>query len=162
MLYFSIAHLRYSKICSWHQLLVWSSPIDPSIFSSQSEHPKQTWCNFTRDDLFVGLAPSVNPCCKHESGSLWPDWAIYWNLCNFLKPLATIKLPKLPTFLGNFCKGIKIYHFLVKSFLGNFYRYLAIFSWSHWFRSKGFKPPRTSDFSDRSDCRSVNFNVCLS
>ena len=34
---------------------------------------------------------------------------------------------KSPTFLGNFCKGVKII-FLVKSILGNFYRYLAIFS----------------------------------
>ena len=38
-----------------------------------------------------------------------------------LKPLATINLPKSPTFLGNFCKGVKILIFLVKSFLGNFY-----------------------------------------
>ena len=37
-----------------------------------------------------------------------------------LKPLATINLSKSPTFIGNFCKGVKIYHFLVKSFLGNF------------------------------------------
>ena len=29
----------------------------------------------------------------------------------FLKPLATINLPKSPTFLGNFCNGVKIYHF---------------------------------------------------
>ena len=26
-------------------------------------------------------------------------------------PLATINLPKPPTFLGNFGKGVKIYHF---------------------------------------------------
>ena len=31
-----------------------------------------------------------------------------------------------------FCKGVKIFHFLVKSFLGNFYRLLAFFFWSHW------------------------------
>ena len=36
---------------------------------------------------------------------------IYWTLGNFLKALATINLPKSPTFLGNFCKGVKIYHF---------------------------------------------------
>ena len=41
----------------------------------------------------------------------WPDWAIYWTLGNFLKPLATINWSKSPTFLGNFCKGAKIYHF---------------------------------------------------
>ena len=33
-----------------------------------------------------------------------------------------------PTFLGNFCKGVKIHHFCRNSFLGNIYRHLAIFS----------------------------------
>ena len=45
--------------------------------------------------------------------------------------LATINLSKSPTFLGNFCIG-------VKSFLGNFYRHLAISSGHtgrqlHWY-----------------------------
>ena len=35
---------------------------------------------------------------------------------------------KSSTFLGNFCEGVKIYLFLLKSFLGNFYRKLEIFS----------------------------------
>ena len=57
---------------------------------------------------------------KNESGSslgflccwtVWPDWALYRTLDNFLKPLATINLPQFPTFVGNFCKGVKIYHF---------------------------------------------------
>ena len=43
--------------------------------------------------------------------SVWPDWAIYYTLVNFLKPLATINLFKLPTFLGNFCKGVKAFNF---------------------------------------------------
>ena len=43
--------------------------------------------------------------------SVWPDWAIYWTLGYFLKPLEAINLPKSPTFLGNFCKVVKIYHF---------------------------------------------------
>ena len=43
--------------------------------------------------------------------SVWPDWAIYWTLGKFSKPLATINLPKSPTFLGNFCKGVKIFDF---------------------------------------------------
>ena len=60
--------------------------------------------------------------------TVWPDWAIYWTLGNILKPLAKINLPKSPRFLSNFCKGVKITIFLVKSFLGNFYRHLAIFS----------------------------------
>ena len=47
-------------------------------------------------------------------------------LDKFLKALATINLPKSPTFFGNFCEGVKIYHFSSESFLGNFYRHLAI------------------------------------
>ena len=39
------------------------------------------------------------------------DLAVYWNLGNFMKPLATTNLLKYPTFLNNFYKGIKIYHF---------------------------------------------------
>ena len=38
---------------------------------------------------------------------------------------------ELQTFLGNFCKGVKIYHFYSEIILGNFYRHLAIFIWSH-------------------------------
>ena len=51
-------------------------------------------------------------------------------LGNFSKPLATINLPNSPTFLGNVCKGVKNI-FLMKSFLVNFYRHLAIFFWSY-------------------------------
>ena len=66
-----------------------------------------------------------------DGPAVWPDWAIFWILDNFLKPLATINLPKSFPFLGNFSKGVKIIHFLVKPLLGNFYRHLAIFIWSH-------------------------------
>ena len=44
----------------------------------------------------------------------------------------TISLPKSTTFLGNFCKGVKNYHFSSKIILGNFYRHLETFYWSHW------------------------------
>ena len=44
------------------------------------------------------------------------------------KALATINLPKLPTFLGNFCKGVKIFNFSSGIIFGNFYGNLAIFS----------------------------------
>ena len=60
--------------------------------------------------------------------AVWPDWAIYWILGNFLKPLATSNLSITPTFLGNFCKGFKIHHIFSEIILGNFYRHLAIFS----------------------------------
>ena len=33
------------------------------------------------------------------------------NFGQLFKALATINLPKSPAFLGNFCKGVKIYHF---------------------------------------------------
>ena len=46
-----------------------------------------------------------------HSASVWPDWAIYCMLGNILKPVAKIILPKSPTFLGNFGKGGKIFHF---------------------------------------------------
>ena len=52
--------------------------------------------------------------------TVWPDWAIYWTYGKFLKPLATINLPKSPTFLGIFVKVSKCIIFIVKSFLANF------------------------------------------
>ena len=55
----------------------------------------------------------------------------FCTLGNFLKPLATINFPKSPIFLGNFCKGVKISHFSCEIILGNFFRHLAIFFWSH-------------------------------
>ena len=51
-------------------------------------------------------------------GAVRPDRAIYWTLGNFLKPLATINLPKFPTFLGDFFKVVKIYHFSSKIIFG--------------------------------------------
>ena len=53
------------------------------------------------------------------------------DLLDFLKPLATTNLSKSPTFLSNSVKVLKSVIFLVKSFLRNFYRHLAIFFWSH-------------------------------
>ena len=59
---------------------------------------------------------------------VWPDWAIRWILGRFLKLLATINLPKSPTFVGNFCKGVKIYHLIVKSFWATNLEILWFFS----------------------------------
>ena len=49
-----------------------------------------------------------------------------------LLDLATINLPKSPTYLGNFCKGVKIFPFSSEIILGNFYRHLTTLYWSHW------------------------------
>ena len=59
----------------------------------------------------------------HSRGNLFsqpvlPDLAIYWTLGKFIKPLATIKLPKSPTFIRNFCKGVKIDHFSSENIFG--------------------------------------------
>ena len=45
---------------------------------------------------------------------------------------AKISLPKSLTFLGNFCKCVKIFNFSGEIIFGHFYRHLAIFYWSHW------------------------------
>ena len=49
---------------------------------------------------------------------VWQDWAIYWTLGNFLQPLATLNLPNSLTFLGNFYKGVKLYHISSEIILG--------------------------------------------
>ena len=36
---------------------------------------------------------------------------VFLHFGQLFKSLATINLPKSLTFLGNFCKGVKIYHF---------------------------------------------------
>ena len=72
--------------------------------------------------------------------AVWPDCEIYWTLGNLSTSLATINLPKSPTFLGNFSKGVKIKKILVKSFLGNFYRHLETFYWSHWLKEMIWRP----------------------
>ena len=40
------------------------------------------------------------------------------DLGQFLKPLATINLHKSPIFLGNFWKGVKIFHFSCEIMFG--------------------------------------------
>ena len=57
---------------------------------------------------------------------VWQDWAIYWTLGNFLKPVTTINLPKSPTFLGNFCKGVEIFHFSREIIFGQLLQTFAI------------------------------------
>ena len=47
--------------------------------------------------------------------AVWPDWAIFCTVGNHSNPVATIILPKLPTVLGNCCKGVKIIHSDIQS-----------------------------------------------
>ena len=48
---------------------------------------------------------------KSNLAAMWPELATFWTLGNFSKPLATSYLPNSPTFLGIFCKGVKIFKF---------------------------------------------------
>ena len=57
-------------------------------------------------------------------------WATFWSLWQQLI------CPNLPHSYAIFVKLSKSFIFLVKPFLGNFYRHLAIFFWSHWQRCK--------------------------
>ena len=68
----------------------------------------------------------------HAIWSVWPDWVIYCTLGNFSRPVATIFYPNCPHIKVIFVKVSKWFIILVKSFLGNFYRHLGTFYWSHW------------------------------
>ena len=95
-------------------------------FSHSTSLSVSVYFSFLLSLFYCIISPSpCQPLC--HSLSVWPDWAIYLTLGNFLKPLATINLSKSPTFLGNFCMCLKIYYFSSESILGNFYRHLAIF-----------------------------------
>ena len=68
---------------------------------------------FSKNKIYARRLGSINFKLFHHyhlHEPVWPDWAIYWTLGNFLKPLATIILPKSPTFLGIFFTCVKIYH----------------------------------------------------
>ena len=88
---FSLRHLYVPAFKFWHDFLVISCILLPKpslkiIISILDLVSRAEWC------------------------SVWPDWAIYWTLGNFLKNLATINSPTPPPFLGNFCKGVQICH----------------------------------------------------
>ena len=53
---------------------------------------------------------------------LWATFQSLWKQFNLLKS---------PTFLCNLCEGVKIFNFSSEIILGNFYRHLATFYWSH-------------------------------
>ena len=89
-----------------------------------ADHPRIGPHEFSRRETSCQVKNFKLHCLLH---TMWPDWAIYWTLGNFLKPLVTIILPKSTIFLGNFCQRCQNL-----SFFGNFYRHLAIFFRSHW------------------------------
>ena len=56
-------------------------------------------------------------------------WVTFQSLCQQLF------CPNRPHFYANFCKVVEIFNFACEIILGNFYRYLATFYWSHWYCS---------------------------
>ena len=116
----------------WSHCLLWR-PLGRPTHCSRPPSQASTWINdfailpenvFSGSQQFHYSTNGLNP--------VWPDWVIYWTLGKFSKPLATINLPKSPTFLGNFCKGVKIYPFSSEISFGQLHTHLAIFFWSHW------------------------------
>ena len=118
---------------------------------TQSTHTKGTFLRWkvvlTRQhtqslSLFLTYKISLSHIYTHtppysvfHSRIVWPDWAIYCTLGNFSKPVATINLPNLPTYSGNFCKGVKIFRFSSEIIFGQLCRHFGIFYRSHCSRS---------------------------
>ena len=87
---------------------LWTQLICPNLIHSNAILVKVSKYLIFLLKSFLGNFLLVTLCARCP---VWPDWAIFSTLGKFFKPLATINLPKTLTFLGNFCKGIKIYHF---------------------------------------------------
>ena len=86
----------------------WATTTDPCLCCSSSVF--RTPFGFTKIQFTIQV--NFQPNVKNGSSRVvWPDWAIYWTLGNFSKPVAAISLPKTLTFLGNFCKGVKLFNF---------------------------------------------------
>ena len=100
--------------------LIWSSFVTLILWSAATFKSEKT------SEPFLSKSYRRNLVYLYQFGSSLISSVA--RLGNFLKPLATINLPKSPTYLGNFCKGVKIDHFSSGSFLCNFYRHLGIFS----------------------------------
>ena len=73
----------------------------------------------------LGPGPLINPISTDQCDQIG----------QLFKALATINLPKTCTFLGNFCKRVKIYHFPSEIIFGQLLSTFWDFFWSHWHRS---------------------------
>ena len=103
-MHLSCLHLSFASMTSWH---VCTIPINIELAYLPHYWSCRKYRNFysttkNRSNLSDGFKGSLGP--------VWPEWAIYWTLGNFSKPVATIIFPKSPTFLGNFYKDVKIFH----------------------------------------------------
>ena len=75
------------------------------------------------------LSPSLSQ--SHPPTSVTRLADLFLDFVQLFRAFGDNYFPKSPTFLGNFCNGVKIYHFSREIILGNFYRHLVIFFQSH-------------------------------
>ena len=68
---------------------------------------------------------------RRRRRAVWPDWAIFALWATIQSRWQQLFYPNCPHCKAIFVKVSKSFISLVTSFLGNFYRNLAIFIWSH-------------------------------
>ena len=130
---------------------------DISVLFSQEELSECPRLSSSLVNLPTYVTSEVNHILGSLQTAVWPDWAIFLTLGNFLWwPLTTINLPESSTFLGNFCEGVKIIHFSCEIIFGQLYRHLAIFIWSHY-RQCSFGPPCSQQ--EVSIIQSFNYSI---
>ena len=96
------------------------------------EFQSQRWCWWLVSEIFrIKYVIKNTKRTRVSRLGEQSDWAIYWTLGNFLKPLTTINLSKSPTFLSIFCKGVKIYHFSSEIIFRQLLYTFGNFFWSH-------------------------------
>ena len=103
-----IAAIELILLCLTHTFTLWLELILLSLSLSLTH---TTLLPTTFSLSLFSWYPSLSISLIYILVLVWPDWAIYWTLGNFSKPVATISLPKSHTFSGNFCKGAKIFIF---------------------------------------------------
>ena len=86
--------------------------------------------NSSRADVFLALKPPIRISWSHDKTKKitsvgrsagygqCDQIGRFIALGNFLKPVATINLPKLAKILGYFCKGVIIFHFSCEIIFG--------------------------------------------
>ena len=72
------------------------------------------------------------PCTYIDVGSSVTRFGDLLHFGQLFKAFGNNYFAWIAYILSDFCKGVEIFHFLVKSFLCNFYRHLVTFFWSHW------------------------------
>ena len=96
--------------------------------SQTNSHKQKSKANFytlVKDTLSLSFS------IYFVSLSVWQDWAFYNTLGNFFKPCGNNYFAQIAHIFGNFFNGVEIFHFSIQIILGNFYRHLATFYWSH-------------------------------